>query len=89
VNLDAGRAYGWSITSNGGSSCPGAESEIWTFRMAGCAADFNLDTTVDFFDYLDFVQAFSGNQDLADFNADQVIDFFDYLDFVQAFSTPC
>ncbi len=54
-----------------------------------CAADFNCDDTVDFFDYLDFVDAFSSNSPAADFNADGVIDFFDYLDFVDAFSMGC
>jgi hypothetical protein len=44
---------------------------------------------VDFFDYLDFVGAFSSSDASADFNGDTTIDFFDYLDFVGAFSTPC
>lgn len=57
--------------------------------VPGCAADFNADTVVDFFDYLDFVAAFSANEPAADFNADTVIDFFDYLDFVAAFSAGC
>ncbi len=54
-----------------------------------CTADFNADGVVDFFDYLDFVDAFSGNVPSADFNADGVIDFFDYLDFVDAFAAGC
>jgi len=54
-----------------------------------CPADFNSDGTVDFFDYLDFVAAFSANDASADFNADSIIDFFDYLDFVAAFSSAC
>ncbi len=54
-----------------------------------CPADFNGDTVVDFFDYLDFVDAFSADDPAADFNGDTVIDFFDYLDFVDAFSTGC
>jgi hypothetical protein len=54
-----------------------------------CAADFNADTVLDFFDYLDFVSAFAANQPAADFNADTVIDFFDYLDFVAAFANGC
>ncbi len=54
-----------------------------------CAADFNCDGVEDFFDYLDFVDAFSSNLLVADFNADGVIDFFDYLDFVDEFSTGC
>ena len=54
-----------------------------------CPADFNGDFVVDLFDYLDFVDAFSGGSSAADFNADNVVDFFDYLDFVQAFSGGC
>lgn len=54
-----------------------------------CAADFNADGTLDFFDYLDFVAAFADNFSSADFNHDSVIDFFDYLDFVMAFSGGC
>lgn len=53
------------------------------------AADFNADGTLDFFDYLDFVAAFSSNGSAADFNADTVIDFFDYLDFVAASWSGC
>ncbi len=54
-----------------------------------CPADFNGDNIVDFFDYLDFVEAFSTGLPTADFNADSVIDFFDYLDYVAAFSAGC
>ncbi len=54
-----------------------------------CAADFNADGTLDFFDYLDFVAAFADGSSSADFNRDSVIDFFDYLDFVMAFSGGC
>jgi len=60
-----------------------------SITIPGCAADFNADTVVDFFDYLDFVADFSANAPSADFNADTVIDFFDYLDFVAAFSAGC
>ncbi len=54
-----------------------------------CPADFNQDGIVDFFDYLDFVDAFSAESAAADFNHDGIIDFFDYLDFVDAFSAGC
>ncbi len=57
--------------------------------LSMCAADFNCDGTVDFFDYLDFVDAFSSLEDNADFNGDSIVDFFDYLDFVDAFSVGC
>lgn len=55
----------------------------------GCAADFNWDGIADFFDYLDFVDAFSANLRSSDFNGDAIVDFFDYLDFVDAFSLGC
>ncbi len=60
-----------------------------SYTFPSCAADFNCDSTIDFFDYLDFVAAFSAGSAGADFNQDGVIDFFDYLDFVSVFATPC
>ncbi len=54
-----------------------------------CNADFNRDTVVDFFDYLDFVDEFAAGNISADFNHDTVVDFFDYLDFVDALSGGC
>ena len=59
------------------------------FLGTSCDADFNGDTIVDFFDYLDFVAAFAANDPASDFNADTVVDFFDYLDFVAAFAAGC
>ncbi len=59
------------------------------FSTPVCAADFNRDGGVDFFDYLDFVDVFSQGTLAADFNVDGSIDFFDYLDFVDAFSIGC
>ena len=58
-------------------------------QFTSCRADYNLDTTVDFFDYLDFVNDFAAGRAAADFNGDGVLDFFDYLDFVQALSAGC
>lgn len=54
-----------------------------------CAADFNSDCGIDFFDYLDFVSSFSSSDMRADFNRDGTIDFFDYLDFVDVFGDGC
>ena len=91
-----------TVTGNGlrldgeisGNALPSGDGKpngnvVYTFTVAPCAADINLDGTVDFFDYLDFVDRFSANDVRADFNHDNSIDFFDYLDFVNAFSTPC
>ncbi len=55
-----------------------------------CAADFNCDGFLDFFDYDEFVTAFETGGGLeADFNRDGFVDFFDYDDFVLAFETGC
>ncbi len=58
-------------------------------QQCPCPADFNRDGVADFFDYLDFVAAFSSGGAGSDFNADGSVDFFDYLDFVAAFSFGC
>jgi hypothetical protein len=52
-------------------------------------ADFNADGQIDFFDYLDFVQAFGDETPGADFDHNGQIDFFDYLDFVAVFDAGC
>lgn len=69
------------------NSCGAAASN--PLALTVCESDFNCDSVSDFFDYLDFVAAFSANDPEADFNHDEVIDFFDYLDFVAAFSAGC
>ncbi|MDX2147637.1 MAG: hypothetical protein SFZ23_08960 [Planctomycetota bacterium] len=51
-----------------------------------CRANFNFDCAIDFFDYLDFVEAFAADQPEGDFDGSGVVDFFDYLEFVQEFS---
>lgn len=60
-----------------------------SFAAETCAADYNGDGGIDFFDYLDFVNDFSSGGIRADFNSDASIDFFDYLDFVNAFLLGC
>ena len=67
----------------------GVVTSTYATVAIGCAADFNADNGIDFFDYLDFVDAFSLRRPNADFNGDDSIDLFDYLDFVDAFSTGC
>lgn len=63
---------------------------------AVCAADFNTDGFIDFFDYESFIACFAESQcppapaaRTADFNHDAFVDFFDYIDFVEAFETGC
>ncbi len=76
--------YTLAATNSCGTTLSGSANVVIT-----CRADFNGDDGVDFFDYLDFVDAFSSNDSLADFNGDGSIDFFDYLDFVDRFSIGC
>jgi hypothetical protein len=57
--------------------------------LVTCPADFNHDRQADFFDYLDFAQAFAAEDPSADFNGNGQVDFFDYLDFVSAFDIGC
>jgi endonuclease/exonuclease/phosphatase family metal-dependent hydrolase len=86
--LNECQTYFWGVTAtnSGGSTASTPSSFTFdTFRPA----DFNADGTIDFFDYLDFVAAFSNDDPAADFNVDGSIDFFDYLDFVAAFSQGC
>ncbi|MDX2147784.1 MAG: hypothetical protein SFZ23_09710 [Planctomycetota bacterium] len=54
--------------------------------VRNCPGDFNNDGQVDFFDYLDFSNAFSVEDPSADFNNDGQVDFFDFLDYAAAFS---
>lgn len=60
-----------------------------TLGAPACPADFNWDGQVDFFDYLDFVEAFAAESAAADVNADFQVDFFDYLDFVAVYAEGC
>jgi hypothetical protein len=60
-----------------------------TLSVEPCLGDFNHDFAVDFFDYLDFLDAFANNHPDGDFNGDGVVDFFDYLDFVSVLAGGC
>jgi len=84
AQANLGQAGGWSQGDVNGDGIVNALDVSLI-----CGADFNGDETVDFFDYLDFVAAFSSGACYADFNGDAVVDFFDYLDFVAAFSGGC
>ncbi len=62
--------------------------ELYTI-LGTCPADFDLDGTVDFFDYDSFVVAFEAGTQDADFDGDGTSDFFDYDAFVVAFELGC
>ena len=61
--------------------------------QANCAADFNGDGFVDFFDFSDFINCFEQvscpDGKTADFNNDDFVDFFDFSDFIDAFEAGC
>ncbi len=85
VRSALGDAFGSYAATTAELGTPG----FYNWRNPNCPADFNADGTLDFFDYLDFVAAFSANAVTSDYNLDGVIDFFDYLDFVADFSNGC
>ncbi|MEK6701376.1 MAG: immunoglobulin domain-containing protein [Planctomycetota bacterium] len=80
---DIGADYNCVVTNACGSE---TSSPIALFI---CAADFDCDGTVDFFDYDSFVVAFETGDPQGDFDADGTIDFFDYDAFVVAFEAGC
>jgi hypothetical protein len=72
------------------NACGSVTSDAATLTI--CAADFNCDGFLDFFDYDAFVECFETEAcdgGSADFNGDGFVDFFDYDDFVLAFETGC
>jgi hypothetical protein len=95
INLAPGAGSGdrpwnfhtWTFDCYVTNGCGSATSNAATLTV--CAGDFNCDSSVDFFDYLDFVDAFTSGAANADFNGDGSSDFFDYLDFVDAFTSGC
>jgi hypothetical protein len=64
-----------------------------SLEFVSCAADFNADGFVDFFDYDDYVQCFETGAcppgASADFNGDGFTDFFDYDEYVIQYEGGC
>ncbi len=54
-----------------------------------CAADFNMDGTLDFFDLQNFLNAFTAADSSADLNADGDWNFFDVQSYLNLFSRGC
>lgn len=57
--------------------------------IPGQNPDYDMDGTVDFFDYDVFVGDFESGALGADFDGDGTVDFFDYDEFVRAFEAGC
>jgi hypothetical protein len=55
----------------------------------GCAADYNGDAALDFFDVADFLDDFSAHDPAADLTGDGLFDFFDVQEFLGIFSAGC
>lgn len=70
-----------------------ANAVRWAIGEPLCAADFDGDGALDFFDYDAFVTCFEGGAcppgRTADFDNDGAADFFDYDTYVQAFEAGC
>lgn len=96
VSLSA-QEHNFSISRNGisivfeGTLADGRDGAFMASRsdVLLCRHDYNGDTTVEFWDYLDFVADFAAGAPRADFNGDGIIDFFDYLDFLVIWVADC
>ena len=63
---------------------------IQVIRLADlCPADLNLDTVLDIFDVLAFIDAFNAENPSVDFTDDGIFDVFDVLSFIEAFNAGC
>ena len=82
--------YRWRVIASADGTCPSTLAGPRIFVVENnILADFNHDSVVDFFDYLDFIDAFQSGAAEADYNQDGSLDFFDYLDFVDVFASGC
>ena len=80
--------------SDGFLPCVGAYSDNSggfqaSLLITACAADFNVDSFLDFSDFDDFVVAFEVGDPSSDFNDDGFLDFSDFDNFVTAFESGC
>lgn len=79
-----------SASDTGAGSSPIVDMGVYEVVVAStCAADFNSDGQINFFDVQGFLAAFAAHDPAADFNEDGVFDFFDVQAFLAAFSAGC
>ncbi|MBM4109616.1 MAG: hypothetical protein FJ255_12545 [Phycisphaerae bacterium] len=74
---------------SGWSSGPGAALTAIVEATRLCPADWNADGTVDFNDFLAFLNDYNAGAPRADLNGDGVVDFNDFLAFLNLYNTPC
>jgi alpha-tubulin suppressor-like RCC1 family protein len=91
-----GRMVAWGKNNFGQASPPqdvvvGDLSSKYDHGVAlrGCYADFDGNQTLDFFDFLAFVNAFAADDSAVDCDDDGTLSFFDLLCFQEAFSVGC
>jgi hypothetical protein len=81
-------------TYGGVVACPdplGGMIQFWVDDNGGneCYADCDGDTTLSFYDFLCFTNAFNSNDMYADCDGDTVLSFFDFLCFTNEFNAGC
>ncbi|MCC6679205.1 MAG: PEP-CTERM sorting domain-containing protein [Phycisphaerales bacterium] len=65
-------------------------NQAWVLRIGTlCDADLTDDGTIDFTDYLEFLNLFDAADPRADYTGDGVLDFPDYLEFLNHYDAGC
>jgi len=83
--VDAGFTYQFRVAGNS-TSAFGAGTLTLSFT---CDADMNGDGTVDFNDFLEFLNLYNAGDLRVDFNGDGVIDFNDLLEYLNLYNAGC
>lgn len=67
----------------------GSQSWVAYLPLLRCPGDFNGDDRLDFFDLLEYLQAFAAQDPMADYVQDGTFNFFDVATFLDRFSMGC
>lgn len=91
VILQGGTVSGAFVVENlpAGFSISYEADRVMVSIGSSCAADLNGDGGLDFFDVLQYLDAFSNGDPQADLTGDGAIDFFDVLQYLNLFSAGC
>ncbi|KAA0215832.1 MAG: hypothetical protein DYG94_06660 [Leptolyngbya sp. PLA3] len=92
-------AFVMQTLSGSGVSAIGGGGKMFGFGPAGlvarfvpmsaCPADFDESGSVDFFDIIAYLDAYSAGDSAADLNGDGTVNFFDLQDFLGLYTTGC
>ena len=85
---------GWTTPNRFGEVLVGTQfrdgaAAVILASPGGCPADFDGNGFVDFFDQIDYTDAFESGRARADFNRDGFLDFYDYAAFLDLFQAGC